>query len=51
MKYTVYATLTKSFEIEVDALDPSDAIKQLDDWITDDFEDYETNARWELVAK
>ncbi len=51
MKYTVTATLTKTYEIEVDALDPSDAIKQLDEWIADDFEDYETDTRWELVAK
>lgn len=47
-KYTIVATLTKSYQIEVDALDPSDAISQLDDWIADDFEDYETDARWTL---
>lgn len=51
MKYTVTATLTKTYEIEVDALDPSDAIKQLDNWIADDFEDYETDASWILEAK
>lgn len=49
-KYTIVATLTKSYQIEVDALDPNDAISQLDDWIADDFEDYETDARWTLEA-
>ena len=47
-KYIVTATLTKTYEVEVDALDPMDAIKQLDDWIADDFEDYETDASWIL---
>jgi hypothetical protein len=50
MKYTVTATYTKTYEIEVDALDPSDAIRKLDGWIDDDFEDYETGSGWELVA-
>jgi len=50
-KYIVYATLTKDYEIEVEALDPASAIEQLDEWIADDFDDYETNAQWTMEAK
>jgi hypothetical protein len=50
MKYTVFATLTKEYEIEVDASDPASAIDKLDDWISDDFESFEVNAVWELEA-
>lgn len=49
-KYVVYATLTKTYEVEVKAKDEMDAIKKLDDWIADDFEDYEVGARWDFVA-
>lgn len=48
--YTVSATLTKSYEIEVEAGDPASAIEKLDDWISDDFEPFEVNAVWELEA-
>jgi hypothetical protein len=51
MKYTVTATLTKTYEVEVEALDPALAIRSLDGWIFDDFEDYETDASWILEAK
>jgi len=50
MKYTVRATLTREYEIEVDAKDPASAIEKLDDWISDDFEPFEVNAKWELEA-
>jgi hypothetical protein len=49
-KMTVRATLTKNYEVEVEAEDGMDAIKQLDDWIADDFEDYEVGARWDFEA-
>ena len=49
-KHTVRATLTREYEIEVDAKDPASAIEKLDDWISDDFEDYEINAKWDFVA-
>lgn len=49
-KFIVRATLTKNYEIEVEAEDEMDAIKQLDDWIADDFEDYEVGARWDFEA-
>jgi hypothetical protein len=50
-KYTITATLTKSYEIEVFATDPQNAIDQLNEWIADDFEDYETGAQWTMEAK
>jgi hypothetical protein len=49
-KFIVRATLTKDYEIEVEAKDEMDAIKSLDDWIADDFEDYEVGARWDFEA-
>ena len=49
-KYTVTATLTATYEVEVDATDPSSAIAQLDNWISDDFEEYQTDARWTMEA-
>jgi hypothetical protein len=51
MKYTVYATQTKNYEIEVEAADESAAIASLDDWIETDFEDFEVTGGWEMVAK
>jgi hypothetical protein len=49
-KHTVTATLTRTYEVEVDATDPASAIEKLDDWISDDFEPFEVNAVWELEA-
>ena len=49
-KFTVRATLTKTYEIEVEAGDPASAIASLDDWIADDFEEFETGAKWEMEA-
>lgn len=49
-KFTVYATMTKTYEVEVEAEDSASAIEQLDDWIADDFEDYETSGEWKLEA-
>ena len=49
-KFIVRATLTKDYEVEVEANDEMDAIKKLDDWIADDFEDYEVGARWDFEA-
>ena len=47
-KFIVRATLTKDYEVEVEANDEMDAIKKLDDWIADDFEDFEVGARWDF---
>jgi hypothetical protein len=49
-KHTVRATLTREYEIEVDATDPASAIEKLDDWISDDFEPFEVGAHWQLEA-
>lgn len=49
-KHRVFATLTKKYEIDVEAVDPASAIAQLDEWIADDFEPHEVDAKWELEA-
>lgn len=49
-KYTVTAILTKTYEIKVEATDSAAAIASLNDWIADDFDDYETDARWTMEA-
>jgi len=49
-KFTVKATLTKEYEVEVEAANEADAIASLDEWIADDFEDFETSASWEFEA-
>ena len=49
-KIKVYATLTKTYEIEVEAGDTAEAIESLNDWIADDFEEYETGAQWTMEA-
>jgi len=49
-KFTITAVQTKTYEIEVEAEDSASAIEQLDDWIEDDFENYETSGEWKLEA-
>lgn len=49
-KFIVKATLTKEYEIEVEAEDEMKAIESLDDWIADDFEEYQVDARWDFEA-
>lgn len=49
-KFIVEATLTKTYKILVYAEDAEDAISRLDDWVADDFEQYETDVKWELEA-
>lgn len=46
--FTIEATRTHWYEVEVEALNEEDAYRQLDEWIADDFEEYETNAQWEF---
>lgn len=50
LKYTVTATLTRNYEVEVHANDPAQAIEKLDDWMAEDFEPFEVTAKWELEA-
>lgn len=49
--YTITATLTKTYEIKVEAATAAAALSSLDDWIADDFEGYETGAQWTMEAK
>jgi hypothetical protein len=49
--YTITATLTKTYEIKVEAADSAAAIAELNDWIADDFEQFETGAQWTMEAK
>jgi hypothetical protein len=49
MKYTITATQTKVYEIEVEAADAGAAIDLLDDWNEDDFQGYiAEGGGWEL---
>lgn len=50
-KFTVTAVQTKTYEIEVEAEDEASAIASLDEWIEDDFEEFEVTGGWEMVAK
>jgi hypothetical protein len=47
-KYTIEAISTKWFEVEVEAEDELSAYAKLDDWISDDFEEFETGGQWEF---
>jgi hypothetical protein len=49
-KFTIYATQTKYYEIEVEAADEAAAIASLDDWIEDDFQEFATDGKWDLEA-
>ena len=49
-QFTVQATLTKTYEMYISAENADDAITSLDEWIADDFEDFEVGARWDFVA-
>jgi hypothetical protein len=51
MKYTIYATQTKVYEIEVEAENPASALELVDDWNEDDFQDFVAEGGgWELKA-
>lgn len=51
MKYTITATQTKVYEIEVEAENPASAIELLDDWNEDDFQEFRAEGGgWELEA-
>lgn len=48
--YKVCATRTHEYEVMVEANSEDEAITKLDDWISDDFEDFEVSAKWDFVA-
>lgn len=45
-KYAIYATRTNWYKVEVEATNKDQAYKQVEDWVSDDFEDYQTQAEW-----
>jgi hypothetical protein len=47
-KFKIEATRTIWYEVEVEAEDEVSAYAELDDWISDDFEDFETTGQWEF---
>jgi hypothetical protein len=47
-KFKIEAKRTIWYEVEVEAEDEVGAYAELDDWMADDFEDYETNGSWEF---
>lgn len=47
-KFKIEAKSTKWFEVEVEAEDEVSAYAQLDGWISDDFEEFETGGLWEF---
>jgi hypothetical protein len=49
-EFIVKATLTRNYEIPVEAKNEMDAIKKLDGWISDDFEDFEVTAGWDFFC-
>lgn len=50
MKYTITAVQTKTYEVEVEATDEASAIDSLNDWIAEDFEEFQVDGKWELEA-
>lgn len=49
-KYTVIAKSLNTYEVEVEAPDAAAALASLDDWNSDDFENYQVNGQWDLEA-
>jgi hypothetical protein len=47
-KYKIEALRKTWYEVTVEAEDEVSAYAELDDWIADDFEDFETNGSWEF---
>jgi hypothetical protein len=47
-KYLVTAVLQVEYQIPVEAADESGALEVLDEWIDDDFKEYQTNAVWDF---
>ena len=51
MKYTVTVTLTKTYEVPMNAIDPADAIEAMSEWMEEDLEEYKTDTLWQMEAK
>lgn len=46
-KYKIQATLTRTYELTLDGDNELKAWEQTYDWISDDFDEYETDAVWD----
>jgi hypothetical protein len=49
-KYTIIAKSLNTYEIEVEATDAAAAIASLDEWNSEDFEDFLVNGQWDIEA-
>jgi hypothetical protein len=49
-EYVITAKLLNTYEIKVMATDAAAAIDSLDEWVSDDFEDYLINQQWDMEA-
>ncbi len=50
-KFKIYATRIHKYELTVEAEDEEQAYKSMDDMISDDFENFEVDARWEFAIE
>lgn len=49
-KFKIYALRKIWYEVPIEAEDEADAFDKIDDWISDDFEDFEVSGEWEFEA-
>jgi hypothetical protein len=47
-KYTINAQRTHWYTVEVEANSEQEALEEIRDWISYDFEDFETKAQWDF---
>lgn len=47
-KFTIEATRIHYYTVEIEADNEDEALEEVRSWISDDFEDYETNAEWDF---
>ena len=48
-KFKIYAQ-SRQYEVPIEAEDEADAFDKIEDWISDDFEDFEVTGEWEFEA-
>lgn len=46
-KYKIEAALTRTYELELSGDDEFEAWEKTHDWISDDFDIYQTDAKWD----
>ena len=47
-RFIVNATRTHFYTVEIEAEDWHAAKEEIDEWTSDDFENYATNAQWDI---